>query len=504
MTELANHLWQSTLVAAAAAVFAVVFRRHRARVRAAIWLVASLKFLVPLFALVAIGRAVPWPAMRTVASSSAVAAVETISQPFGTMDWDTSPRETPQTSAGASVWSLAILMLWATGTIVVATGAIVRARRSRAILHGARAMRLGREAEAVARVLQARPGARFDLLVTDARVSPGVVGIRRPALLWPLGLTEHLSDAQLDAVVAHEIGHVERRDNLAAVALNAVRALFWFHPVVWWLDSRWREERERACDERVLARDDDAEQYADGILKVGEFCVGAMAMDHARMAGARLTGRIEAIMNRNAPKTLGWTGRIGLTIAMTVVVFGPVMFGATLQTRSTVDDRRVAATPDQSVTPSNDKGVSGVVTDATGGTIPGATVSVTPVGSANAQSVVSRADGRFAIADLADGAYRRARTAARIPHVHAACADRRNVRRVRERGAGDWKSVRGHSRQGAGAGDDGAAADRGRGVAGEAQQQSGQSVALLRARAAVPTSASASSKVTRSRSRAST
>jgi TonB family protein len=253
-------------------------------------------------------------------------------------------------------------------------------------------------------VLRARPGARLDLLVTDARISPCVVGIRRAALLWPLGLTQHLSDAQLDAVVAHEIGHVERRDNLAAVGLNAVRVLFWFHPVVWWLDSRWREERERACDERVLARDDDAEQYADGILKVGEFCVGALAMDHARMAGARLTGRIEAIMNPNTPKTLGWTGRTGLTIAMTMAVFGPVMFGATLPTQSTVGDR-ATATPDQSVTPSKDKGVSGVVTDATGGTIPGATVSVTPVGGTNAQSVVSRADGRFAIADLADGAY---------------------------------------------------------------------------------------------------
>jgi len=50
----------------------------------------------------------------------------------------------------------------------------------------------------------------------------------------------------------HEVQHVRRRDNLAAAMHLVVEAIFWFHPLVWWLGARLVEERERACDEEVL------------------------------------------------------------------------------------------------------------------------------------------------------------------------------------------------------------------------------------------------------------
>ena len=51
-----------------------------------------------------------------------------------------------------------------------------------------------------------------------------------------------------------------------------VRALFWFHPAVWWIGARLIEERERACDESVVQASGEAEVYAEGILNVCKYC----------------------------------------------------------------------------------------------------------------------------------------------------------------------------------------------------------------------------------------
>jgi bla regulator protein BlaR1 len=79
-----------------------------------------------------------------------------------------------------------------------------------------------------------------------------VFGILRPVLLWPAGISERLVDAQLEAILAHEMSHVRRRDNLAAALHMLVEAVFWFHPLVWWIGARLVEERETACDHEVL------------------------------------------------------------------------------------------------------------------------------------------------------------------------------------------------------------------------------------------------------------
>ena len=58
-----------------------------------------------------------------------------------------------------------------------------------------------------------------------------------------------------------------RTDNLAAAMHTVVQALFWFHPLVWWLETDLVAERERACDEAVLQSGHDPADYAEGILK---------------------------------------------------------------------------------------------------------------------------------------------------------------------------------------------------------------------------------------------
>ncbi len=92
-------------------------------------------------------------------------------------------------------------------------------------------------------------------------------GIFRPVLLLPEGITERLTAAQLEAILAHELCHVRRRDNLTAAIHMVVETVFWFHPLVWWIRARLIDERERACDEEVLRLGSEAEVYAESILE---------------------------------------------------------------------------------------------------------------------------------------------------------------------------------------------------------------------------------------------
>ena len=99
-------------------------------------------------------------------------------------------------------------------------------------------------------------------------LEPGVVGLFRPILLLPAGIAERLQPPQLEAVLAHELCHVRRRDNLTSAIHMIVEAVFWFHPLVWWIGARLVEERERACDEAVLSLAMQPHDYAEGILNV--------------------------------------------------------------------------------------------------------------------------------------------------------------------------------------------------------------------------------------------
>jgi beta-lactamase regulating signal transducer with metallopeptidase domain len=76
-----------------------------------------------------------------------------------------------------------------------------------------------------------------------------------------------------------------------------VECLFWFHPLAWWIGARMMEERERACDEEVLARGGDPRTYAESILKVCELRLAPPPVLMAGVSGAKLKERIEAIMS---------------------------------------------------------------------------------------------------------------------------------------------------------------------------------------------------------------
>jgi beta-lactamase regulating signal transducer with metallopeptidase domain len=135
------------------------------------------------------------------------------------------------------------------------------------------------------------------LVEPDTSLEPGLFGILRPVLLWPREIDVRLDDAQVRAVLAHELTHARRRDNLTAAMHMFVEAVFWFHPLVWWIGARLVDERERACDEEVVRLGTAPDVYAESILKTCQYFVESPLTCVPGVTGSNLKKRIERIMS---------------------------------------------------------------------------------------------------------------------------------------------------------------------------------------------------------------
>lgn len=87
------------------------------------------------------------------------------------------------------------------------------------------------------------------LQVVERLSSPLTVGWWRPVILVPAALISGMPAPLLEALLAHELAHVRRLDYLINLLQSGIEALLFFHPVVWWLSSRMRREREQVADE---------------------------------------------------------------------------------------------------------------------------------------------------------------------------------------------------------------------------------------------------------------
>jgi bla regulator protein BlaR1 len=164
--------------------------------------------------------------------------------------------------------------------------------------------------------------------VLPTAIEPGVFGIFRPVLLLPEGIVDTLPEEQLDAIVAHELAHVRRRDNLTAALHMVVEALFWFHPLVWWIGARLLEERERACDEEVVRLGKRPRIYAQGILNVCKHYLESPLPCASGVTGADLKQRVREIIHRRAVYDLTPARKFGIGAAAFVAIAIPLWIGA--------------------------------------------------------------------------------------------------------------------------------------------------------------------------------
>ena len=313
---LLNHLWQSTLVAAVAWLACrAMLKANSPRVRFGVWLAASVKFLLPFAAFAGVGS---WLGARpplTPAQSQRMFDIVL----GGSTGLATAPFHVSRAPQAVIGWETALMValaaVWGLGATMVLLGWL---RSWRTIRRAAR---------------NATPLMRFrgvpvlqSLSMRDERIEPGVFGLWRQAILIPEGIETRLSEAQFEAVLAHEWNHVERRDNLTAALQMLTEAIFWFYPVIWMVGRMLMEERELACDQAVLEQAL-AEDYAEGILNVCKLYNSSPLRYVAGITSANLKARVELILRNERPCELGTARRWALGAALLVAVTGPPIIG---------------------------------------------------------------------------------------------------------------------------------------------------------------------------------
>jgi beta-lactamase regulating signal transducer with metallopeptidase domain len=133
---------------------------------------------------------------------------------------------------------------------------------------------------------------------------PAAIGFFRPAVLIPSWAMYTLPPAELNAILLHELAHLQRWDDWTNLVEKMVRAIFFFHPAVWWAGSRLSLLREMACDDLVLARTSNPKAYAECLISLAEksFLRRGLALANAavnRMSETSL--RVAEILDANRP-----------------------------------------------------------------------------------------------------------------------------------------------------------------------------------------------------------
>ncbi len=307
---LVRHVIESTVFAAIVALFPFLMRKRGAVARHAVWFLAAFKFAVPvaLFSAAGVELGSFFPVRRTLFAGSTVMSASFL------------PASPASISAGTEGWiSTLFLAVWLGGAAVM----LAIWFRGFFAAQGPSVPVLDSEIESLARV-QRQIGLRRKIAICSLRsqVEPGIRGVWRLTITLPEGLSSLLAPREFEAVLLHELAHAKRRDNLTLGFVHVLVCLFWFDPLLWWIERRLVAEQELACDEMVLRHGPVPEEYAAGILKVCRFHLTGAIAGACGIAGSNLKSRMEAIMsfkpnhlNQRAPRFLV----AALLSAMTII-----------------------------------------------------------------------------------------------------------------------------------------------------------------------------------------
>jgi beta-lactamase regulating signal transducer with metallopeptidase domain len=178
--------------------------------------------------------------------------------------------------------------------------------------------------------------ARAVELCTSDRVHvPTAIGLMNPAIILPRWVLQELSAEELNQILLHELAHLRRWDDWTNLVQKIVRALFFFHPAVWWIERKVSLEREMACDDAVIAETAKPRAYAECLAHLAEKTLiqRSLAMAQAALGKIRQTSlRVAQILDVNRPKSSSptWRPAAALVASFGIAVVAGVSTGPRL------------------------------------------------------------------------------------------------------------------------------------------------------------------------------
>lgn len=158
---------------------------------------------------------------------------------------------------------------------------------------------------------------------------PMALGFFKPLILLPVGMANHLSPAEVEAVLAHELAHLARRDWLFNLLQTFVEAVFYFHPAVWWIAATIRAERENCCDDVAVALTGNRLAYAKTLAHLQSLAVGPVPVPALGLSGSAtllrrrplLLERIKRILHQPQPPTTAMEKTIVVALLAALAAF---------------------------------------------------------------------------------------------------------------------------------------------------------------------------------------
>lgn len=143
------------------------------------------------------------------------------------------------------------------------------------------------------------------LCASDLVQVPTAIGLVSPLVIVPHWVIAELSPDELNQILLHEVAHLRRWDDWTNLAQKLVKALLFFHPAVWWIESKVSLEREMACDDAVLAETARPRAYAECLTHLAEKTLirRSLALAQAALGRVRQTSlRVAQILDANRPR----------------------------------------------------------------------------------------------------------------------------------------------------------------------------------------------------------
>jgi beta-lactamase regulating signal transducer with metallopeptidase domain len=233
-------------------------------------------------------------------------------------------------------WALFVFFAWAFGAGIAMARLMVGLCRVRRLRQSCTPIVAAELDLAVRKTIEAIGGSRSGSAAVSVATSesmrvPAAIGFWKRTIVLPAWTLRELPAADLNAVLLHEFEHLRRGDDWTNLIQKMVRALFFFHPAVWWIENRLSVEREMACDDAVLAQTSDPRGYAACLVSLLEkslahrlaqrplekkWSMVQAAVNRAREASLRLA----QILDSNRPMaTRVWKPALGIVGTFSVV-----------------------------------------------------------------------------------------------------------------------------------------------------------------------------------------